>query len=54
MPWRRDVWEALAGEWKFDMMDELAQEISLDQLDTAIEKILKGELAGRTVVNLEL
>jgi len=53
MPLRKMIWEALATEWKFEMLGELVHEITLEQLDEAIEKILKGELTGRTVVNLD-
>ena len=52
MAFRSKVWENLARDWKFDYLDNIYDEIFLDQLDDKIDLILKGELKGRTVVNL--
>jgi len=35
------------------MLENLYDEISLDELDNKIAAILKGELKGRTLVNLD-
>ncbi len=53
MEFRSKIWEKLAREWKFEMLDKIYDEITLDQLDDKIEAILKGQLKGRTIVNLD-
>ncbi|MCP3873409.1 MAG: YhdH/YhfP family quinone oxidoreductase [Desulfobacteraceae bacterium] len=53
MDFRSKVWEKLSSEWKFDMLDQIYDEIFLNQLDNKIEQILKGELKGRTLINLD-
>ena len=53
MPIRKEVWGKLADEWKFDRLDDICTEISLEALSEKIPLILKGQLKGRTVVNLE-
>ncbi|MBW2589979.1 MAG: YhdH/YhfP family quinone oxidoreductase, partial [Deltaproteobacteria bacterium] len=52
MKFRSKVWEKLSTDWKFDMLESIYDEIFLDQLNEKIERILKGELKGRTLVNL--
>ena len=54
MTLRRQIWAKLASEWKFNMLGDISNEISLDELNDAIERILKGQLQGRTVINLDL
>ncbi len=54
MPLRVKIWENLANDWKLDGLSKLATEIGLNDLDKNIELILKGQLTGRTIVNLEL
>lgn len=49
---RRAIWEKLAGPWKPEALERTATEIGLDGLDGAIEAILKGEIQGRVLVNL--
>ena len=53
MAFRSMVWKNLAADWKFDYLDSLYEEIVLDQLNDKIQLILKGELKGRTLVNLD-
>jgi len=53
MAFRSTVWKKLAREWKFDRLDSIYDEISLDHLSDKIDLILKGELKGRTLVNLK-
>ena len=53
MPIRKEVWGKLADEWKFDRLEDICTEISLEALSEKIPLILKGQLKGRTVVNLE-
>ncbi len=49
---RREVWRRLAGEWKPTRLLESAVETPLAGLEGKFAAILKGELRGRTVVNL--
>lgn len=51
---RIKLWHLLSNEWKADDLSSNVQEVSLKELDTRIDKILKGELFGRTIVNLDL
>lgn len=53
MAFRSKVWKNLATDWKFDYLDSIYEEIVLDQLNDKIQLILKGELKGRTLVNLK-
>ncbi|MCD4721182.1 MAG: oxidoreductase [Desulfobacula sp.] len=52
MEFRSKVWEKLATDWRFGMLENIYDEIFIDQLSDKIECILKGELRGRTLVNL--
>jgi acrylyl-CoA reductase (NADPH) len=47
---RLDIWRRLAGEWRIDGLDELATTINLTQMEEFIQRILRGEIVGRTVV----
>jgi acrylyl-CoA reductase (NADPH) len=49
---RRDLWEKLSNEWKPEHLMDLYTEIKLNDLKFTLESILKGELKGRTIVNL--
>ncbi len=49
-PQRLEMWQKLAGPWRIEQLDELANEITLDELPEYVEKILAGQLVGRTVV----
>ncbi len=51
---RKEIWAKLATEWKFNMLSDISNEIALHELNDAIERILKGQLQGRTVLNLDL
>ena len=46
------IWEKLSREWKFDLLDSIYDETDLYGLNGKIDLILKGELKGRTLVNL--
>ena len=43
-------WQKLAGPWRIDQLDELADEITLDELPDRVQKILAGQIVGRTLV----
>jgi putative YhdH/YhfP family quinone oxidoreductase len=48
---RQMAWNKLAGEWSVDL-SRIVNEVSLDGLSTEIDKILKGGVRGRVVVDL--
>lgn len=49
---RLAVWGKLAGAWKPAHLEETAQECTLEGLEEKIQTILKGQIQGRTLVNL--
>jgi putative YhdH/YhfP family quinone oxidoreductase len=49
---RPELWHQLAGDLKPDNLMDMYSEIQLDSVPAAVAKILKGELKGRTVINL--
>lgn len=51
---RREIWQRLATSWRIQMLDEIGQLVSLEELDAQIEKILKGKVQGRVVVDMSL
>ena len=48
---RQMAWNKLAGEWSVDL-SSIVKEVSLEGLDDEIEKILKGGVRGRVVVDI--
>ena len=48
---KRELWNRLAGPWRLDL-EPLVVPLTLDTLSDAIDTILKGEMAGRGLVNL--
>ena len=48
---RQMAWNKLAGEWSVDL-SRIVSEVSLDSLSAEIDKILKGGVRGRVVVDL--
>lgn len=49
---RQAVWGKLAGAWKPAHLEDTAQECALEGLEEKIQAILKGQIQGRTLVNL--
>ncbi|HBA87339.1 MAG TPA: oxidoreductase [Geobacter sp.] len=49
---RQEVWQQLATKWRPSQVMESAAEVSLTGLEEKFTAMLKGELRGRTVVNL--
>ena len=49
---RQEVWRRLAGEWKPARLLESAVETPISGLEEKFAAMLRGELRGRTVVNL--
>ena len=48
---KRELWNRLAGPWRLDL-EPLVVPLTLDTLSDAIDTILKGEMAGRGLVDL--
>jgi len=51
-PLRQALWDKLSNEWKLNRLDDMATEISIPELYPYIDRILKGMIKGRTIVNL--
>ena len=49
---RLEIWRLLSQEWKLDGLADVATIVKLEQLEEYIGKILRGEIIGRTVVEL--
>ncbi|NOY13799.1 MAG: YhdH/YhfP family quinone oxidoreductase [Deltaproteobacteria bacterium] len=49
---RVKVWQKLATEWKLDNLASMVDEVTLDGLEEKIQKMLKGGLKRRALVNL--
>jgi acrylyl-CoA reductase (NADPH) len=47
---RNDIWQRLAGAWKPQHLEDVVTEIELEQAEEFVQKILKGEVAGRTII----
>ena len=52
MDLRTLIWDKLSQEWKFNHLNSIYNETDLYGLNEKIDRILKGELTGRTLVNL--
>ncbi|WP_217474325.1 YhdH/YhfP family quinone oxidoreductase [Stutzerimonas stutzeri] len=50
---KASMWDRLSVQWKLPGLDGLAHETSLEQLPAAIERMLKGQQAGRLLVRLD-
>ena len=50
MPLRRELWRKLAYEWKPDLQLIKTEVVGLDEMHLCIEKILKGEITGRVIL----
>ena len=53
MPPRLRLWDKLASEWKLNCLDNLTEEVTLDAVNEKIDVILKGQISGRTLVNVQ-
>ncbi|MBP1841485.1 YhdH/YhfP family quinone oxidoreductase [Formosa algae] len=50
---RTKVWEKLAHAWKPEQLEHTAHEVTLEDVNQNIQLMLKGQLKGRTIVNLK-
>jgi acrylyl-CoA reductase (NADPH) len=51
---RTEIWRKLSQEWRLDGLDELATTIGLGDAEQYVQRILKGEIVGRTVVQIDV
>jgi putative YhdH/YhfP family quinone oxidoreductase len=49
---RLEIWNKLSGPWRLDGLEFLATTVGLNDLEEQIQRILRGEVVGRTVVAL--
>lgn len=49
---RLEIWRKLGHEWRLTGLDSLTTTIGLGELEQHIQRILKGEIIGRTLVDL--
>lgn len=49
---RTEIWQRLAGQWKPENLESNSREISLPEISENVDLMLKGQLKGRTVINL--
>jgi acrylyl-CoA reductase (NADPH) len=47
---RLEVWRRLTSTWRVELPDELVTTVTLVELPDAVERILSGGVAGRTLV----
>lgn len=52
MNYRTQTWARIASDWKLDNLENTVNEVTLEGLEEKFAAILKGQLSGRTVVNL--
>jgi len=46
-------WTRLGSEWKLDNLEIMAEEISLDQVPEYLDRMARGQVVGRYLVNLD-
>jgi acrylyl-CoA reductase (NADPH) len=49
---RLEIWRKLSDLWRLDNLESMATTIDLGQLEEYVNRILKGQIVGRTVVEL--
>ncbi len=49
---RKRMWERLAGQWKFLQLEQLQSLYNLETVMAGVDRLLKGEMVGRGVVEL--
>lgn len=50
---RLAIWTGLSSQWHVRDLESLVTEVTLDTLEPSIQAILAGNIAGRTLVNLQ-
>jgi acrylyl-CoA reductase (NADPH) len=51
---RLEIWRKLSGDWRIDGIDALTTTIGLNDVEQYVQRILKGEIVGRTVVQINV
>jgi putative YhdH/YhfP family quinone oxidoreductase len=49
---RLELWRLMAGEWKPPRLAEVSKQVELKDVDEPVQRILAGQIAGRTVVHV--
>ncbi len=49
---RTEIWHRMASKWKPESLESNSREISLTEISENVDLMLKGQLKGRTVINL--
>jgi len=49
---RVEIWRKLSHEWRLDGLEELATTVDLAEVEPYVQRILKGEIVGRTLVRV--
>ncbi len=52
LPKKAANWARLGSEWKLDNLESMAEEISLEQVPEYIDRMARGQVVGRYLVNL--
>lgn len=47
---RLEIWNLLASTWRIEQLSKIAEEIPLDQVVDRAQELLRGTVAGRTIV----
>ena len=50
---RLSIWNKLSGDWKPQDLESFASEVALSKAGDAVERILRGEIIGRTLVRVD-
>ncbi|WP_461482210.1 oxidoreductase [Porticoccus sp.] len=46
-------WQKLGSVWKLEHLDDMAEEIALEQVPDCLDRMARGQVVGRYLVNLE-
>ena len=49
---RLDLWKHLATDWKLDGLADLSHTVDLEHIEEPVQRILAGQIVGRTVVQI--
>jgi putative YhdH/YhfP family quinone oxidoreductase len=50
---RIEIWKKLSGPWKIPNLEDVVTTVTLEELKRAVERILRGEIVGRVLVDLQ-
>lgn len=49
---RIEIWRKLSREWRLEGLDKLATTVSLPEVELYVQRILKGDIVGRTLIQI--